>query len=356
MGANRIWGQVFYFIETENNTATMLLYLIELQLAQRPDSQVRDKLLDLDWTSDNAFFRALVRLLEGDFDRQTSLTRAATRDEQAWFNFALALLKQNQGAVSAAEELLAKAVSAAYTDNRVYFLARSQLDRLQQKKLLSCAKQTEQTQCRSQIQKTNLELNRKRDREEEQRQQLTALLADDKQGTGSLQEKQSILEEMLVLDPGNRTFLYWLTYVAAMRQDWELAVQPGRSLPDSGSFESREHLSLGLLLPIIFQTTDQADLAEQGLKAFIHKTGSVWFKAIARTLQFDQDRPSLFERAATSPERILTASTFLGFWMEATGRSKEAAPSYREALGTYLDTWIEYEFARERLKRLRKES
>ena len=50
---------------------------------------------------------------------------------------------------------------------------------------------------------------------------------------------------------------------------------------------------------------------------------------------------------------MLTAATLIGFWEEATGDRKQALARYKEVLGTFMDDWPEFEFARERIKRLR---
>jgi hypothetical protein len=39
-----------------------------------------------------------------------------------------------------------------------------------------------------------------------------------------------------------------------------------------------------------------------------------------------------------------------GFWAEGAKDKKNAIRFCREALGTFLDDWLEYDFVRERLK------
>lgn len=59
------------------------------------------------------------------------------------------------------------------------------------------------------------------------------------------------------------------------------------------------------------------------------------------------------EKAGESPEYMLTAHTALGFWAEGSKDGKKAQKHYKEALGSYMDYMIEYEFAKERIKRLK---
>jgi hypothetical protein len=62
----------------------------------------------------------------------------------------------------------------------------------------------------------------------------------------------------------------------------------------------------------------------------------------------------LRRQAGDAPENILTAFSAAGFWAEGSGDKKNAIRFYREALGTFLDNWIEYDFVRERVKRLKR--
>lgn len=59
------------------------------------------------------------------------------------------------------------------------------------------------------------------------------------------------------------------------------------------------------------------------------------------------------EEAEEGPENLLTAHTALGFWAEGSGDRKKAIKHYKEALGSYMDNRIEYEFSKERIRRLK---
>ena len=52
---------------------------------------------------------------------------------------------------------------------------------------------------------------------------------------------------------------------------------------------------------------------------------------------------------------LLTGHAALGLWAEGQGDRIAAIKHYREALGSYMDHRIEYDFAMARLKRLRRE-
>jgi hypothetical protein len=59
--------------------------------------------------------------------------------------------------------------------------------------------------------------------------------------------------------------------------------------------------------------------------------------------------------AGVSPENLITLYTALGFWAEGAGKKEGAVDHYKVALESLLDTWHEFEFARERIKRLRQQ-
>jgi hypothetical protein len=61
------------------------------------------------------------------------------------------------------------------------------------------------------------------------------------------------------------------------------------------------------------------------------------------------------EKAGKIPENILTAQTALGFQAEALGDRNLAVRHYREALGSYLVNWIEYDLAQQRYILLRQD-
>jgi hypothetical protein len=69
-----------------------------------------------------------------------------------------------------------------------------------------------------------------------------------------------------------------------------------------------------------------------------------------------RSQEDLIDNAGTIPEKILTAHVALGFQAEAEGETEDALSHYREALGSYLDTWVEFELARQRYIVLRQQN
>jgi hypothetical protein len=96
--------------------------------------------------------------------------------------------------------------------------------------------------------------------------------------------------------------------------------------------------------------------ARAKLEALATHVESVWFQGIGDCLLGNRSEKDLMDRAGENPEYLLTAYTALGFWSEANGSKKKALNYYREALSSYMDEWRLYEFAWERIKKIREES
>jgi hypothetical protein len=96
--------------------------------------------------------------------------------------------------------------------------------------------------------------------------------------------------------------------------------------------------------------------AKASLEGYYRRTKDPWYLAISDYLFGKQIEQSLSEKAGESPENLVVWHTALGFWAEGSGDKKKAIKHYKEALGTYMDTMIEYDFAKERIKKLRKPS
>jgi hypothetical protein len=115
-------------------------------------------------------------------------------------------------------------------------------------------------------------------------------------------------------------------------------------------------LSVGLLEPAIYYYQGRVDEARAGLEDFRDSIKEPWYQAISECLMEKSTEQSLREKTGESLENLLTAHTALGFWAEGAGDKEEALKHYREALGSYMDNRIEFEFAMERIKRLKRRS
>ena len=74
---------------------------------------------------------------------------------------------------------------------------------------------------------------------------------------------------------------------------------------------------------------------------------------IAECLIKPHREPLLLRQAVRRPEYLVTAHTALGLRAEGHNKLEKAKRHYKEALGSYLEDWFEYDLARERLNRLK---
>ena len=78
-----------------------------------------------------------------------------------------------------------------------------------------------------------------------------------------------------------------------------------------------------------------------------------WYRFLTECLLGNKTVDSLKKAAGESPEKLLTGHTALGFWAEGSGAKERAIEHYKVALESLMDTWLEFDFARERIESLR---
>ncbi|MBC2712790.1 MAG: hypothetical protein HGJ94_17905 [Desulfosarcina sp.] len=110
---------------------------------------------------------------------------------------------------------------------------------------------------------------------------------------------------------------------------------------------------MGLLEPEILNRQGETAQAHDRLKAFHERIADPWYRALSGCLLDPELQVAVTAKAGDSPENLLTGHTALGLWAEGSGDVAGAIRHYREALMSYMDHRIEYDFALGRMKRLR---
>jgi lipoprotein NlpI len=113
-------------------------------------------------------------------------------------------------------------------------------------------------------------------------------------------------------------------------------------------------MGIGLLKACILNYEGKDKKARAALEDYEGRIRDPWFLTIGEYLLGKKTDKALKDQAGKSPERLITAYTMMGFWDEGAGEHKKAARHYKEAMGSFLDDWLEYDFARERITKLRK--
>ena len=87
-------------------------------------------------------------------------------------------------------------------------------------------------------------------------------------------------------------------------------------------------------------------------EAFHNRIQDSWYRVISACLLDRIKEKSLAEKAGEQPAYLVTGHVALGLWAEGSDQKKQALRHYKKALGSYRDDRIEYQFAKERIKRL----
>jgi len=180
---------------------------------------------------------------------------------------------------------------------------------------------------------------------------LWARLAD---GTISLEEKQGILKKALEYDPENRMVPGALAYCSAALEAWPEALDFLKAFSKEEGRPNALWLSLSLLEAQILHYQGLESEAEDKLDKACRGIRDPWFLALCGYLQGRRTEESLRKESEDRPEDMVTGYTALGFWAEGSKDKNTALRFYREALNSFLTDWLEYDFTRERIKRIKK--
>jgi hypothetical protein len=164
----------------------------------------------------------------------------------------------------------------------------------------------------------------------------------------------ALLEQILEIDAGNGNILVELVFYSAMNEEWDRSLEFARRYLALEGRENLGRLRVGLLAAEILAKIDRRQEAQAELRSYQIKTRDAWYRLVADGLLHPQKEKILAEKTGESPEFVLTGHVALAFWAESAGDKNKAIDHYREALGSYMDDMIEYDFAVERIKSLRR--
>ena len=163
-------------------------------------------------------------------------------------------------------------------------------------------------------------------------------------------EKTQLLESIYALDNSNNDILAALAYYYSVQDNWSKSLDYISQYLSKSGWENRTRLAAWLLkIEIQNITTDNQDEVQASLDEYYRMIKDPWYRSICTTLQGKTPENDLLNQANNQPELLLTAHTALAFWAEGKKDYKKALFHYKEALGSYLNDWWEYEFAKERI-------
>jgi tetratricopeptide (TPR) repeat protein len=145
-----------------------------------------------------------------------------------------------------------------------------------------------------------------------------------------------------------------LAFYSTIEEDWVQALEYARTFLKKEGRQSASRLSVGLLEPEILQRMGRQEEARTSLEAYGRRIRDSWYRAISECLLGKRTEESLKKEAGKSPENLITLHAALGFWAEGCEDKERAIEHYKEALESLMDTWIEFDFAKERIRSLRR--
>jgi S1-C subfamily serine protease len=343
-------------IDNENNLARLMLYILEWQSNPGNAAGYQNGLQLLDWRSEDEFMGYLTAVFEDRVNDATALSAWESPSEKAWLTYAVALKHGQQQEWEAAQKLLQQTVLAAGMDEWPYYLARSELGRIQQKRSQALSDTPDFDRYLAAVSAFESEELETRSQKEDHQKKIKPLLIRLAKKDASITEKQTAIGEILALDPENRKLLVRQAFLSAMQADWESSLdfidrflqQPGR--------ESAARLKSGLLEAEVLQLAGKEAPARSRLDAFYNRIRDPWYRTITECLLGKKPLETLKDRAGEHPEYLITGYTAAGLWVEGQGDKETAVEHYKEALGSYIDYWVEFDLALERIRQLRKEA
>ena len=351
-GARKLFSETLS-MDPENPEARLMLFLIDWLAGNGEISSYREALLAVDWRSSAEFQGHLVRVMEGLIDEVSALDSWHTDAEKSWLNYAVSLIRIEGQDWKGAETLLREAVLTADSDAWEFFLASAKLEQLQKSRRKALKTKAQWKDYNTDIEAFSKSVKDKLEQDEKLKAELSPLMAQFIDETVAIKEKQEVLRKIAEIYPENRKIYVALAFYSAAGEEWDQSLEYISTFINGGGRQNADRMSLGVLEAGILNHQGLTDETRSSLEAFVGRTMDPWYLTISDYLLGKQTERSLLEQAGESPENLLTAHSAVGLWAEGRGDKKKAIKHYREALGSFLDTWLEYDFSKERLRRLK---
>ena len=338
----------------EDAMARFMLYFISRLAGESEKNPHRKALLEADWRSVSEFQGFLTRVLEGEYGEEAALNGWDTEEEKSRLYYIMGIIRAGQGAWTDSEELVRNAVLGSSPDDWLYYLALSELDRIQEKRRSSIEKEENWNAYQESVEEFKKKIDENNKLKEENREKLALLRSRTEKPSIGPAVKREALEEIFKIDPDSKRTLVGLSFYSAMEEKWDEALAYARDYLERTGRQNADRLRMGLFEALILHQLGRDKEALKALESYSQKTRDPWYRSLGDRLMGKKMEASLLEEIGFSPEKLVTAHTALGLWAEGSKDREKAIGHYKEALESLLDKWIEFEFAKERVKSLRK--
>jgi hypothetical protein len=341
-------------MDPEDDQARLMLVLIDWLTGNQDGRVQHQELAAADWRSPAEFQGYLLQVLERQVGMEAALNAWTSSSEKAWIHYIGGLLRVRQGRPEEAEKLIEQALLSADPEGWEFLLARAQLEELRKRRRTALKAHDKWAAYSAHMEQFDQKVKGVLETRKKRQEELSALWGQLANGDIAIEEKASVLQKIIELDPENRAVIGTLAYVNAAAETLPEALNPLRAYLNIAGRQTAMRMSLGLLEAGILHYQGEEQAANERLAEYGRRTRDPWFLAVSDYLQGRLTEDALRQQAGANPENILTAFTAAGFWAEGSKDKKNAMRFYREALGSLLDNWVEYDFVRERIKRLKR--
>ena len=337
----------------EDGQAKLMLFLIDWLSGSAAGNPHRQELLQADWRSPIEFEGYLARMLDGRVEIESGLEAWHNRREKSWLNFIAGTMTIGDSEAIDAGTLLRESVLAADTDTWSLYLSLARLERSFDNRRVALRADSERSpsgESTDRFRGLGDEAIQAMESREAQALPLRRKLSD--HGL-ALEDRVALLETLRLVAPEDYYVRAALAYYHAANEEWLEAVENSREFLARPGRVTSVRMSLGLLELGILHHRGKKMEAEAGLEEYRSRVEDDLYRTIGDFLGGSIDADTIKARARERPEDLLIANTLMGFWAEGSADGERARADYKEALGSFLDDWLEYDFARERLRRLR---
>jgi S1-C subfamily serine protease len=343
-------------MNAEDNQARLMLVLIDWLTGSQAGKAYHQNLAAADWRSAAEFQGYLLQLLEGRVGVETAVNGWYSPSEKSWIHYIAGLVRLRQAMPEAAEPLLEQAMLAADPDGWEIFLARAKLDEVRKLRRNAMPAHDQRAADSARIARFDTAVQASLETKKKRQEELSTIGAKLAGGELTLEEKRAALQNILQLEPDNRAALGTLAFTEAAAEDFPEALAHIQAFLDAGGRPNALRMSLGLLAAGVLRQQGREAESRAQLSDYSRSTRDAWFVSVAETLLGQQTEEALRTQAGESPEMAISGFTAAGFWAEGAKDKKTALRFYRDALASFLDNWVEYDFVRERIKRLKRSS
>jgi S1-C subfamily serine protease len=343
-------------MNAEDNQARLMLVLIDWLTGSQAGKAYHQDLTGADWRSPAEFQGYLLQLLEGRVGVEAAVNGWYSPSEKSWLHYIAGLVRLRQAKPEAAEPLLEQAVLAADPDGWEIFLARAKLDEVRKLRRHAMPGHDQWAADSARVERFDTAVQAALETKKKRQEELSTIGAKLAGGELPLEEKRAALQSILQLEPDNRAALGTLAFTEAAAEDFPEALEHIRAFLDAGGRPNALRMSLGLLAAGVLRHQGREAESRAQLSEYSRSTRDPWFVSVAEYLLGQQAEEALRTQAGESPEQAISGFTAAGFWAEGAKDKKTALRFYRDALASFLDNWVEYDFVRERIKRLKRSS